>query len=271
MTPLEIEKIFSTFPKTEKYPVLFVGHGSPMNGIEDTVYSRAWEEIGKTLPKPKAIVMISAHWLTQETGVDVSLSPKTIHDFYGFPEELSRIVYPAPGHPTLARATQNLLADYHVGDEEYGLDHGAWIVLRRMYPNADVPVFQLAIDFPKPGAHHYDIGQALAPLRERGVLIIGSGNIVHNLRDIDWNPEAKPFEWAIEFDEKVKALTLAGNHEALSNYHSIGASALRAVPTPDHYYPFLYILGAGGKDSKATFPVEGITHGSISMRSVLLS
>ena len=259
----------NTFPQTPRYPVLFVGHGSPMNGIEDNVYSRAWETLGKTLPKPVAILVVSAHWLAGETGVDISESPKTVHDFYGFPEELYALTYPAPGAPAFAHATQTLLADYHAGAEEYGLDHGAWIVLRRMYPNADVPVYQLAIDVDKQGSHHYGIGEALRPLRERGVLIIGSGNIVHNLRDIDWKPDAQVFDWAQEFDEKVKALILEGDHDALCDYFSIAPSASRAVPTPDHYFPLLYALGAGGKDSEVTFPIEGIVHRSISMRSVL--
>jgi 4,5-DOPA dioxygenase extradiol len=270
MTSEDISKIFKEYPKTERYPVLFIGHGSPMNGVEDNVFTRGWETLGHTLPKPRAILMVSAHWLAGQSGVDVSDNPKTIHDFYGFPQELYKLSYPAPGAPILARDTRNLLSEYHLGEEKYGLDHGAWVVLYRMYPEADVPVFQLAIDFPKPASHHYEIGKALAILRERGVLIIGSGNIVHNLRDIDWNPDAKAFDWAQDFDERVKSLVLNGEHEALCEYVSIGHSAARSVPTPDHYYPLLYVLGAGGKEARVSFPVEGITHGSISMRCLLL-
>lgn len=266
----EASALFMDLQKTQRYPVLFVGHGSPMNGVEENVFSRGWSDLGKTLPKPKAILMVSAHWLTSQTGVDVSERPKTIHDFYGFPEELYALTYPAPGAPLLARGAKELLSGHHPGEEEYGLDHGAWIVLRRMYPEADVPVFQLAIDFTKTGAHHYEIGRTLAPLRERGVLIMGSGNIVHNLRNIDWKPDAKPFDWASAFDEKVKMLVLEGKHEELCAYETLGPSVKLAVPTPDHYYPLLYVLGAGGKDARVSFSIEGITHGSISMRTVIL-
>jgi len=266
-----LDEVFADFPKTEKYPVLFVGHGSPVNGVEDNVYSRAWQKLGETLPRPKAILVISAHWLGEKTTVDVSALPKTIYDFYGFPDELYKLSYPALGAPVLAEATRTALHEYGVGREEYGLDHGAWIVLRRMYPKADIPVFQLAIDFEKPSSYHYDLGKALAPLREHGVLILGSGNIVHNLRIIDWKPDAPPRDWALEFDARVVMLLQEGKHDALCAYNSITSSALLAVPTPDHYYPLLYVLGAGGKEATVTFPIEGVEFGSISMRSVLLS
>jgi len=270
MTANDISRIFKDYPETEPYPVLFVGHGSPMNGVEDNAFSLGWKMLGQTLPKPRAILMVSAHWLTRGIGIDVSLHPKTIHDFYGFPDELYALTYPALGEPQLAETTRALLIGREVETEEYGLDHGAWIVLRHMYPDADIPVYQLSVDLEQPGFYHYELGKMLAPLRERGVLIMGSGNIVHNLRTIDWKPSATPFDWATEFDEQVKTLVLKGKHHELCAYQTLGKSAELAIPTPDHYYPLLYTLGAGGEKAHVSFPVEGIVHGSISMRCILL-
>jgi 4,5-DOPA dioxygenase extradiol len=270
MTINDAQELFTSKNKTQEYPVLFVGHGSPMNGLEDNVFSRGWKNLGEALPRPRAILMVSAHWLTRGTGVDVSQRPKTIYDFYGFPDALYALTYPAPGAPHLAEMTRTLMTPRDVGTEEYGLDHGAWIVLRWMYPNADIPVYQLSVDFDAPATAHYEMGQKLSSLRERGVLIMGSGNIVHNLRSIDWKPNAKVFDQAGEFDEKVKSLIIEGKHEELCAYEDLGPSAKFSVPTPDHYYPLLYVLGAGGKDARVSFPIEGIVHGSISMRSVLL-
>jgi len=224
-------------------PILFIGHGSPMNAIEDTDYSRAWAVVARSLPKPKAILCVSAHWQTAGTRVTVMEKPKTIHDFYGFPPALSEKQYPAPGSPELARMTQEIMREAHVElDLEWGLDHGAWSVLCQMYPKADVPVVQLSLDEGKPPAFHYDLGRELRGLRKKGVLIIGSGNVVHNLREMAWEDTA--FDWALEFDAKVKDLILTGDHKAIIEYAKLGRSARLAVPTLEHYLPLLYTLGA---------------------------
>lgn len=258
-------------PRTPRMPALFIGHGSPMNGVDDTVYGRSWEELGKTLPRPKAICVISAHWLTRGTFVHVAEHPKTIHDFYGFPSELYDITYPAPGSPYFAEATQALIDGAVVErDLTWGLDHGAWIVLHKMYPDADIPVFQLSIDMTQGAAFHYALGKELQTLREHGVLILGSGNIVHNLRLVDFSPTAPAFDWATRFDTEVAERIMKGDHEALINYETLGPDALRSIPTPDHYYPLLYILGCAHNDDSISFPTEGIDLGSIAMRSVLI-
>ena len=250
-------------------PVLFIGHGSPMNAIEDTEYSRAWAEVARSLPKPKAVLCVSAHWETEGTRVTAMERPKTIHDFYGFPSALFEKQYPAPGSPELARMTQELLKDSHVKpDSEWGLDHGAWSVLCQMYPEAVVPVVQLSLDRSKHPALHYDLGQELGALRKQGVLIIGSGNIVHNLREIVWADTA--YDWALEFDAKMKELILAGDHKAIINYSKLGRSARLAVPTLEHYLPLLYVLGAQDKADNVGFFADKVTLGSMSMRSVRL-
>ncbi len=263
-----LEALLAQAPTTAPLPVVFVGHGSPLNGIQDTPYARGWEKIGEVIPRPHAILVISAHWLTEGTGIDISERPTTLYDFYGFPEELYSLKYEAPGSPHYARLTKRVLTPQNIEEEIYGLDHGAWIVLRRMYPKADIPVYQLSIDFSKPARFHYNLGQALAPLRERGVLVLGSGNIVHNLRAINWKPDAPPFEWATQFDTYVKHAVEHRDHEAIIEYSQAGPTATLSVPTPDHYVPLLYALGAAG-ESAPSFPIEGIEHGSISMRSIL--
>ena len=255
---------------TEIMPALFIGHGSPMNGIEDNLFTSGWEKLGRTLPKPKAIVVISAHWLTEGTFVHTKDFPKTIHDFYGFPEELYQLSYPAEGSPAYAELTQKAAQGEITADTSWGLDHGAWIVLMRMYPNADIPVYQLSLDVTKSGREHYALAKEIALLRKRGVLIMGSGNIVHNLRRIDFNPHAKNFDWAEEFDGQVKSLIEMHGHDKLIGYEKLGDAATLAIPTPDHYWPLLYTLAQQGDNERVSFPIEGITHGSISMRSVLI-
>jgi 4,5-DOPA dioxygenase extradiol len=269
MTLQEFRKLSEAFLNTPRMPALFVGHGSPMNGIENTSFARGWKTLGDTLPRPTVILAISAHWLTEGTFVHIAEEPKTIHDFWGFPKALYDITYPCPGSPAYAKAAQTLLTETSVHtDRDWGIDHGTWIVLHRMFPAADIPVFQMSIDMSKPARFHYELGRALAPLREKGVLIMGSGNIVHNLGRIDFAPDAKIFDWAAEFDEQAKMLITKGDHEALINHEKLGHAASLAIPTPDHYWPLLYILGLKESGDEVSFPITGIVHGSISMRAV---
>jgi len=255
----------------ERMPVLFMGHGSPMNGIEENRYSRAWREIGARLPSPKAVLCISAHWLTRGTFTHDGPKPKTIHDFWGFPRELYEISYDCPGSPELAREVRSLVHGTPVEpDSEWGLDHGAWVPLIKMYPHADVPVFQLSIDISRPAAFHYELGRELAPLREKGVLIVGSGNIVHNLGRVSFEPDAAPYDWAMEFDALSRDLIERGDHKELIAYEDLGRAASLSIPTPDHYWPLMYILGLQLPAEPVSFPVEGIAHGSVSMRTVLI-
>lgn len=261
-----------SLPNTEKMPALFIGHGSPMNGIEDNSYSRGWEALGQSLPRPKAILSISAHWYTEGTFVHVGEKPMTIHDYWGFPEASYQVEYRAPGAPTLARTIKTLITNTEVHeDSDWGLDHGTWTVLHRMYPEADVPVFQLSIDLSKPPSFHYELGAQLLALRAKGVLIMGSGNLVHNLGHVNFHPDAKRFDWAEEFDILASKLILKGDHQPLIAYDTLGHAAALSIPTPDHYLPLLYILGLQGTDDEVSFPIEGIAHGSISMRSVLVT
>ncbi len=255
-------------PTTEtRMPVLFIGHGSPMNAIENSEYSREWAAVAKSLPRPRAILCVSAHWQTDGTQVTAMEQPKTIHDFYGFPPELYAKRYPAPGSPELTRMTVETLKQSHVKpNSERGLDHGAWAVLCQMYPNADVPVVQLSLDQQQPAAAHYGLGQELRGLRKKGVLILGSGNIVHNLREVAWEDMA--YDWALEFDAKMKDLILSGDHKAIIEYSKLGPSARLSVPTLDHYLPLLYALGAQDKADPIGFFAEKVTLGSMSMRSV---
>lgn len=271
MTLKEFAQVTDAFPSTLRMPVIFVGHGSPMNGIEDNAFSRGWKTLGDSLPRPLAILAISAHWLTEGTFVHVAEKPKTIHDFWGFPKELYDLTYPCPGTPVYAKAAQALIATTRVEtDLDWGIDHGTWIVLHRMFPEADIPVFQMSIDMSKSAQFHYELGRELAALREKGVLIMGSGNIVHNLGRINFNEDASIFDWAAEFDETAKALIAKGDHAALIDHEALGHAAALAIPIPDHYWPLLYTLGLQAKNEEVSFPIEGITHGSISMRSVLI-
>lgn len=242
-----------------------------MNAIEDNAYSRKWNAMGRGLTRPKAILAISAHWYFEETAVTVSEKPRTIHDFGGFPRELYEVQYPAPGDPALARRVQELLAPltYVSSDELWGVDHGTWSVLTHVFPDADVPVVQLSIDETKPPRYHYELGRHLAPLRDEGVLVIGSGNIVHNLHAFAWGRHpAEPFDWAVRFESQVRDLILNGNSEPLIDYESLGRDALLAVPTPDHYLPLVYLLGLRRESDTITFPVEGVDGGSVSMLAV---
>ena len=253
-------------------PAIFFGHGNPMNAIERNQYTDRWASMGLATPRPKAILCISAHWYVRgATALTISTSPRTIHDFGGFPPELFAVQYPAPGDPALARRVQTLLRPLDAQlDDSWGLDHGTWSVLRHVYPDADIPVVQLSIDASQPAQFHYDIGRRLAPLREEGVLIVGSGNLVHNLRAYRWDdPEAR-YDWAIQFEARARELLLSGDHLPLIAYPSLGAEAMLSIPTPDHYLPLLYVLGSGAGDV-VDFPVEGQTGGSISMLAVRLS
>jgi 4,5-DOPA dioxygenase extradiol len=265
-----IIRTLAAAPDTEAtMPALFIGHGNPMNAIENNEFSRAWAEVARSLPKPKAVLCVSAHWETEGTRVTAMEKPKTIHDFYGFPPALFEKRYPALGSPELARITQKMMREAHVElDSEWGLDHGAWSVLCQMYPKADVPVVQLSLDQRKQPARHYEVGRELRGLRKKGVLIIGSGNVVHNLREITWEDTA--FDWALEFDAKMKDLILAGDHKAIVDYSKLGRSARLAVPTAEHYLPLLYVLGAQDKADIVRFFAEKVTMGSMSMRSVKL-
>ena len=253
-------------------PVLFIGHGSPMNGIENNIFSQQWAKIANEIMKPKAILVISAHWLTNGTFVTAMDNPKTIHDFGGFPDELFAVQYPAPGDPILAQETRDLIQSTNVGlNHDWGLDHGAWTVVRRMYPDASIPVLQLSIDYSKPAAYHYELAKELAALRKKGVLIIGSGNMVHNLRMIAWDKMEVPnfgFDWAIEMHELFKQKITAGDHTALINYESLSKSARLAIPTPDHYFPLMYILGLQEKNEAPVFFNDQLVAGSLNMTSV---
>jgi 4,5-DOPA dioxygenase extradiol len=251
-------------------PAIFFGHGNPMNALASNGYTQAWARIGEKIGKPKAILMISAHWFVPETAVTAMAHPRTIHDFGGFPQELSRVKYPAPGAPDLARRIHMLLSPIAVRmDESWGLDHGTWSVLKHVYPDADVPVIQLSIDETKPPAFHYALGKKLGALREDGILIAGSGNLVHNLHTYAWGRHpAEPYEWAVRFERRARELMLSGDHKPLIDYESLGRDAMLSIPTPEHYLPLLYILAAQHGHEPISFPVEGVDGGSISMLAV---
>lgn len=253
----------------QRMPALFTGHGNPMNAIERNQFHLSWEALGQQLPGPQAVLCISAHWQTQGVRLTVSERPETIHDFRGFPKALFEVEYPARGDPELARRVADLLADHQAGlDSVRGLDHGAWSILVAMYPNADVPVVQLSLDATQPAAFHYRLAQQLAPLREEGVLILGSGNIVHNLRSFSFdNPE--PLDWAVEFDEEVKRRIVSREHEALIDYASLGEHATLAIPTDEHFLPLLYAL-AVQDDAEPLRLFNDVVLSSISMTSVLI-
>lgn len=253
-----------------KMPVLFLGHGSPMNAIEENDFTQALKNMSAKIPTPKAILCVSAHWLTEDTVVTSMTHPKTIHDFYGFPEALFKVQYPAPGKPELAKNISETIRDPKVflDDHEWGLDHGTWSVLRHVYPKADIPVLQLSVAIGSPGEFHLQMGEKLRWLREQGVLIVGSGNIVHNLRQIRWESDAKAFDWALEFDQWSKEKILSRDFKTMAQKFFETSAGKLSVPTPDHYYPLLYILGASEKTDEVSFEYEGIQNGSISMRCV---
>ena len=241
-----------------------------MNALADNAYTAGWRRIGIETPKPKAILSISAHWFVPGTGVTVATSPRTIHDFGGFPRELYQVQYPAPGDPELARRVRKLLQPLPVElDTSWGLDHGTWSVLRHAYPHADIPVVQLSIDEAEPAAFHFELGRKLAPLRDEGILIVGSGNLVHNLHAYAWGRHAaEPYDWAVRFEKRAKELMLAEENGPLIAYERLGRDAMLSIPTPDHYLPLLYVLGTRQQGERITFPVEGVDGGSISMLSV---
>jgi 4,5-DOPA dioxygenase extradiol len=255
----------------EKMPVLFVGHGSPMNAIEENEFVAGWRDIGKTLPKPNAILCISAHWETSGTFVTAMENPKTIHDFGGFPARLYEVVYPAPGDPGLAEATSSLIKRTKVGlDYKWGLDHGCWSVVRHLYPGADIPVIQMSMDYHQVPQFHYDLGKELSSLRKKGVLIIGSGNIVHNLGLVAWDKLDKPgfgYDWAIQANEKIKKFILSDNHISLIDYKSQGKEFDLAIPTPDHFVPLLYTLALKEKNETITVFNDKAVAGSLTMTS----
>jgi 4,5-DOPA dioxygenase extradiol len=254
----------------EILPAIFFGHGNPMNALAVNTYTTAWQRIGTLTPKPKAILAISAHWYVPGTGVTISTSPKTIHDFGGFPRELYQVQYPAPGDPDLARRVHRMLQPLPVTlDSSWGLDHGTWSVLKHVYPQADIPVVQLSIDETQPASFHFEIGRRLAPLREEGVLIVGSGNLVHNLHTYAWGRHMPdPYDWAIRFEKEAKEMMVAGEYKPLIAYENLGPEAQLSIPTPDHYLPLLYVLGTRQQGEITTFPIEGVDGGSISMLSV---
>ncbi len=251
-------------------PAIFFGHGNPMNALARNQWSEAWAAIGTSVPNPRAVLCISAHWYVPGTLVTGMKAPRTIHDFGGFPQELYDVEYPAPGDPALARRMQELLSPLPVGfDESWGLDHGTWSVFCHVYNDAAVPIVQISIDETKPAAFHFELGRMLAPLRDEGILVAASGNLVHNLRAYAWGRHMpEPHDWAARFERKAKELILAGDHKALVEYESLGRDALLSIPTPDHYLPLLYVLATRRERDDVTFPVEGIEGGSMSMLAV---
>lgn len=255
---------------SETLPAIFFGHGNPMNALLQNGYTEAWRLIGKQIPRPRAILSISAHWFVPETGVTVSTAPRTIHDFGGFPRELYQVQYPAPGDPDLARRIQQMLAPLPVNlDNAWGLDHGTWSILRHVYPAADIPIVQLSIDETQPALFHFEIGRKLAPLRDEQVLIVGSGNLVHNLHAYAWGRHVSdPYDWAVRFETEARQMMLAGEYRPLIDYEKLGQEALLSIPTPDHYLPLLYVIATKQERDLITFPVEGVDGGSISMLSV---
>ena len=265
---------FTSSLKEQDYlmPVLFIGHGSPMNGIEDNPFSRRWKELAKEIPVPKSVLVISAHWLSKGTRITAMDFPKTIHDFGGFPQELFDVQYSAPGDPALAQETVSIVQSAHIElDHDWGLDHGAWTVVRQMYPEASIPVLQLSIDYTKGPQYHYELAKELYNLRKKGVLIIGSGNMVHNLRMVAWNrlnDDEYGYDWAIQMNDQFKNLIGNNQHDKLIRYESLGREALLAIPTPEHYWPLLYTLGLKGDKDQTTFFNDKVVAGSLTMTSV---
>ena len=255
-------------------PVLFIGHGSPMNGIEDNEFSRRWKQMATEIPVPRAVLVVSAHWFTRGTRITAMDFPKTIHDFGGFPPELYQVQYPAPGQPALATETAELLKSAHVElDHDWGLDHGTWTIIRHMYPKADIPVLQLSIDYTKPPQYHYDLARELYALRKKGVLIVGSGNMVHNLGMLAWEKLQAPeygFDWALHMNQTFKDFITNGDHQPLIHYETLGREARLAIPTPEHYLPLLYTLGVKGNDDAVSFLNDKAVAGSLTMTSVKL-
>jgi 4,5-DOPA dioxygenase extradiol len=268
----DLNKAAESYKSTDKFPVLFVGHGSPMNAIEENEFVTGWRNMGKTIAKPKAILCISAHWETRGTFVTAMEKPKTIHDFGGFPMELYEVDYPAPGSPDLAKETKTLIKKTEVGlDDKWGLDHGCWSVVKHLYPKADIPVIQLSMDYLQSPQYHYDLSKELSSLRKKGVLIIGSGNMVHNLGMVSWEKLEEPgygYDWAIAANEKMKKLILSNDHKSLINYKLQGSAFNLAVPTPDHYLPLLYSLALKEENEKIIVFNDKAVAGSLTMTSI---
>ncbi|WP_266206306.1 4,5-DOPA-extradiol-dioxygenase [Pontibacter kalidii] len=276
MTSIAAFSRFTSDLKEDGYlmPVLFMGHGSPMNGIEDNEFTQKWKELAKDIPTPKAVVVVSAHWLSKGTRITAMDFPKTIHDFGGFPQELFAVQYKAPGSPEIAKETAALIKSATVEmDHDWGLDHGAWTVIRHMYPEANVPVLQLSIDYTKGPQYHYDLAKELYNLRRKGVLIMGSGNMVHNLRMVAWDrldDNAYGFDWALQINDTFKELIRNGHHDKLIKYEQLGREARLAIPTPEHYWPLLYTLGLKGSKDDVSFFNDKAVGGSLTMTSVKL-
>jgi len=268
----ELNTLASSGGSTTRMPVLFVGHGSPMNAIGENEFVQNWRELGKTLPRPKAILCISAHWETRGTFVTAMPKPPTIHDFGGFPKALFDVQYPAPGSPEFAKETKRIVTKTEIGlDEKWGLDHGAWSVIKNIYPLADVPVFEMSLDYYQSPQYHYDLAKELASLREKGVLIIGSGNIVHNLRMAAWDKVDEPeygFDWALQANDTFKRLILANKHKELINFSALGKEVQMAIPTPEHYLPLIYVLALKKEDEPVTIFNDKAVMGSLTMTSV---
>lgn len=266
--------ILSSFPDTDKMPLLFLGHGSPMNAIEENEFVSGFRDIAAGIQRPRAILCISAHWETRGTFVTAMEKPRTIHDFGGFPKALYDVQYPAPGSPELAISASELVTKTIVGqDYEWGLDHGAWSVIKHLYPNADIPVIQMSLDYMKTAADHYELAKELSALRQKGILIIGSGNLVHNLRMVDWNRMYEvdlAYDWASEAKEKINNLILTNDHQSLINYKSNGRSFELAIPTPEHFLPLLYILALKDKNEKVALFNDKAIAGSLTMTSVVI-
>lgn len=257
--------------KQTRMPALFLGHGTPMNTLADNRYTQAWHRLGLSLPRPRAILAVSAHWYVDGVAVTAMEKPETIHDFGGFPQALFDIRYAAPGSPALAARVQELLLPLAVSaDHSWGLDHGTWSVLTHVYPAADIPVVQLSIDRRQPASFHYELGKRLSSLRDEGILIVGSGNVVHNLRVMTREGEATAYDWAGRFEQSVKKHLLRHEHEALIAFEKLDPEALLAVPTPEHYLPLLYVISTQQEDEAVSFPLEGIDMGSLSMLSVAI-
>ncbi len=250
-------------------PVLFIGHGSPMNAIEQNEFTYTWQALGNSLPKPRAILCISAHWETKGTFITAMEKPQTIHDFGGFPQALFDVQYPAPGSPELAKETKAIVSKTNVGlDLTWGLDHGAWSVIKYLYPGAEIPVIQMSLDYYLDAQHHYDLAKELTVLRNKGVLIIGSGNMVHNLRRVDWSNPDTGYDWAQEANAKFKKLIIDNDHHQLINYRSLGSEVMLAIPTPEHFLPLLYTLALKAENEKISFFNDKYVMGSLSMTSV---
>lgn len=268
-TTIGLNQLLNRKSSSQKMPSLFIGHGSPMNAIDTNRYTQNLVKLGQTLPRPDAILMVSAHWMTEDTWITQMEKPPTIHDFYGFPQALFDVQYPAPGMPELAPIIQSSVEgfDIHADQKDWGLDHGTWAVLRHIYPNADIPVLQLSLNMKASPPYHFELGQQLQKLREKGVMIMGSGNLVHNLRRISWDPNQPAYDWAIEFDEWIKQKLESRDIKALHSEFLNSEAGKLANPTLDHYLPMLYAMGAGSKEEEFKFIYEEMQNASISMRS----